>query len=987
MVLPVVLLIAMQGWSQTVVTGTVSGTEGQPLSGVSILIKGTTTGTSTDANGAFTIGAAQGSTLVFSYVGYNDQEWVVSGPLANITMQAGAQTGLDEVVVVAYGTRRKTDLTGSVTAVTSKDFQKGNIGSSEQLLQGKVAGLEVTTGGGQAGGGSKLRIRSSSSLNASNEPLIVIDGVPVESNGVAGTANLLNTINPNDIESMSVLKDASATALYGSRASNGVIIITTKKGTSGKPQFNFNTRASLSQIGKTVDVLSADEIRRIVGETGNQAFIGMLGTANTDWQKEIYQNAFGWDNNLSVAGRLNLGEDVMLPYRLSGGFYTQEGILKTNKFDRYTTSLNLSPKFLDNHLSLNVNAKYSFTKNIFPDEGAIGNAVNFDPTQPVYRTDKRFGGFYEWVNSNGALNSLSNRNPVALLMLRDARSDVNRFIGNVQGDYKLHFFPDLHVLFNVGMDRSHGSGFERIDSSSARSNLSFNDASGVSRGRYSQYQQTKTSQLADVQLYYEKNLGNGYKVDVLAGHGYQDFYTDDIFYAGTFADGAKDPTQVLIFPDDRNGFAIESYLGRLNLMLADKYLLTASIRRDASSKFSPDNRVGLFPAVAFAWKLKDEFFAGTDVVNDLKLRASWGETGQQDGIAWYSYLPVYGQSGRGADYQFGNDTVTTRRPSAFDPSVRWETTQTLNFGLDYAFAQNRVYGTVDIYRKKTKDLLSIVPIAPGSNFSVELLQNVGNMLNEGVEFTLGLVPVRNGNLTWDLNFNFAANRSEITNLLKFDDPNFKGIVTSGISGGTGNNIGKFAVGYAPYVYFPFKQVYDQTGKPVDGLYEDLDRNGEIDENDRYYYKKPAADFLLGASTSVSVGKFTAGITGHGQIGNYLYNNYLSNTGAINSIMSPTNFIGNVSTNYLNTEFANLRYLTDYYIENASFFRIDNINLGYNFGRIMNDRAALRLFGSIQNVAVISNYKGLDPEVSSVSGVDNNIYPRPRVFSIGADINF
>ncbi|MGC4234090.1 MAG: SusC/RagA family TonB-linked outer membrane protein [Niabella sp.] len=982
------LVCAFTTFAQTrEVTGTVTDEKTiLPVSGATVQIKGTSYATVTDSAGKYRILVPESAQLLeISSIGYATKEVPITGSLVDVQLTTTASS-LENVVVIAYGTRKKSDLTGSVTAVTAKDFQKGNIGSSEQLLQGKVAGLEVTPGGGSAGGGSKIRIRGAASLNASNDPLIVIDGVPVESNGISGSANLLNTINPNDIESMSVLKDASAAALYGSRATNGVIIITTKKGASKKLQLNFNTRASLSQVANKVDVLSADQVRQIVNEKGTDEFKGFLGSANTDWQDAIYRKAFGIDNNLSAAGRADIGESFKLPYRISAGYYTQEGVLLTNKFDRYTAAINLSPKLLNDYLSFNINAKYARTNNRFADEGAIGSAVNFDPTQPVYRSDDKYGGYYEWEQSNGVLNALASRNPVAMLNLRDNTSAVNRFIGNVQADYKMHFFPDLHLLLNFGMDRSAGSGEDIYRPEMAASVLGYN-----SKGRRSLYEQTKTSKLADIQLFYQKDITQKTKIDVLLGHGYQDFYTDDVFFYSQFYDRSID-TVIAAKPnffDDRNGFAIESYLGRVNFTLADKYLLTASLRRDASSKFSADNRVGYFPALAFAWKLKDELFpnAGNNI-NDLKLRIGWGVTGQQDGIAYYSYMPRYSYGSGTAQYQFGDQFVRFLRPSAYYPDVKWETTETTNIGLDYGFLQNRISGSIDIYSKKTKDLLSVVPVPPGSNFNVELLKNVGNLSNKGVEFLLNLVPVRTNKLTWDVSFNMAYNKTEVTKLIDFTDPNYKGISTSGVSGGTGNNIGKIAVGYTPYVYYPFKQVYDQsTGLPIEGLYEDINRDGQITDDDRYYYMKPAADFIYGLSTNVTVGKFSAGLAGHGMAGNYLYNNYLSNSATLRNILNPVKHLGNASVNYLETEFSNNMYLSDYYIENASFFRLDNINLGYNFGKILNNKASLRLSGSIQNVFVITKYRGADPENGGNTGVDNNIYPRPRIFSLGANIDF
>ncbi len=977
-------LVAQISFAQNrVITGKVTDSkDGSAVQGANVIGKGTKTGTQTKSDGTFSISVENSVTvLVISSVGFTTQEVSISDKnFVNVSLVV-SNTGLGEVVVVAYGTRRKTDLTNAVTQIAAKDFQKGNINSSEQLLQGKVAGLEVTTGGGSAGGGSKIRIRGSASLNASNDPLIVIDGVPVEGNGMAGASNLLNTINPNDIESMSVLKDASAAALYGARATNGVIIITTKKGTSKKPVFNFNTKLSIANPHNRVKVLSANQVREIVQGTGNSTYIGLLGSDNTDWQDQIYQNALGFDNNISVSGRQDITKEFNLPYRLSLGYLSQEGILKTNKFDRLSLAFNLSPKFFKDHLSLNINGKFANTKTRIADEGAIGTAVGFDPTQPVYnKSSNKYGGFWEWELGGSPLG-LAPRNPVGMLELQNNKSTLNRFIGNIQADYKLHFFPDLHVLVNLGMDNAVTDGLYVRDSVSVLSVLG-----DQSKGRYSQYGGKKYSKLADVQLFYQKDLGRGNKVDVLLGHGYQEYMTDIKNYLTYFQDGVTEqPGQSLDFPLIKDGFAIESYIGRANLTLANKYLFQASIRRDASSKFAEKNRVGYFPAFSFAWKLNEDLFKNVNAINEMKLRLGWGETGQQDGIANSYYAPLYYLAGAGAQFNFGNTFTQPFRPTAYNPDLRWETTQTLNLGLDYSIFSGRISGAIDVYQKKTKDLISTIDVAPGSNFDVTMTYNIGSLENKGVEFSINTVPVRNRDLTWDFGFNVTYNKAEITSLYNSDAPGYKGIQVGGISGGTGNNIMIHAVGYAPFTFYPNQQVYTSDGKPIEGLYNDIDRNGIVDDADRVYYKKPNADVMFGLNTNVTYKKFSVGLTGHGMLGNYLYNNFNSNNSVLRNIINPVRYVGNAGINYLDTRFSNNRYLSDYYIENASFFRLDNINLGYDLGKVINNKARLRLSANIQNVFVITKYSGADPE--NTGGIDNNIYPRPRIFTIGANLDF
>ncbi len=986
-ILPVVILFMLTAFSalaQNVITGKVTESRnGTAVSNVTVTVKGTRVSTQTGNDGSFRISSPSANpTLVFSSIGYSSQEVTASGNAVNISMVQSDQK-LDEIVVVAYGTRKKSDLTGAVTQVSAKDFQKGNIASSEQLLQGKVAGLEVTTGGGSAGGGSKIRIRQGASLNASNDPLIVIDGVPVESNDVAGSGNYLNTINPNDIESISVLKDASATALYGSRASNGVLIVTTKKGGRGKARFNFNTQMTMSTVSNYIDVLSADQLRDVVNAdaaaTGNNTYKNLLGNANTDWQKQIFQKALSTQNNLSAAGSFG-SKSINIPYRISLGHLYQEGTLKTDKFDRLTTAINLSPKFFNDHLAVNVNFKYTKTQKRFADEGAVGSAASFDPTQYVRNNNPKTAGYYEWTQADGNPIDLATRNPLALLNLRSNTSRVNRIVGNVQLDYKLPFFPDLHVQANLGLDNSSTSGNDNIDSTSA--------TNFRTKGRYSHYEQKKKNYLADVSLFYTKDIERiNSKIDVLVAHSYQDFFTEVENFASYGQDGRVIPTSIPTFATDKPQYRLESYIGRINLTLFNKYLLTGSIRRDASSKFSEDNRVGYFPAAAIAWKLKEELFKNSNVVSDLKLRFGWGVTGQQDGIGFYSYLPVYAQSSPTAQYLFGNTYYSFLRPSAYDANIKWETTTTTNLGLDFGFLKNRISGTIELYKKKTEDLLSVIPVAPGSNFDISLLTNVGNIENKGIEITVNTTPVRRTNFSWDFGFNVTYNESKITNLLKQQDPNFQGIDVSGIAGGTGNNIGKFAVGYAPFVFNVFKQVYDNAGNPIEGLYEDINRDGKIDDADRYLYKKPAADFMYGLNTVITYKKFSVSLAGHGMVDNYLYNNYHSNNGVLRAVKNPINFVGNVSTNYLETGFQNNRYLSDYYIENASFFRLDNINLGYNFGNVLRNKTTLHVSASVQNVFVITNYSGNDPENANSTGVDNNIYPRSRIYSIGANLDF
>ncbi len=975
------LFLSLTAMAQHPVSGKLTDKDGNPAIGVTVQVKGTTIATKTANDGTYKINAPSANgQLIFTSAEFGQSQESINGR-AVVDVTGLIKKTEELAVVVAYGTRKKSDLTGAVTAVSAKDFQKGNIASSEQLLQGKVPGLQIVSGGGFAGGGSKIRIRGGTSLTASNDPLIVIDGIPVEGNGIGKAENVLNTINPDDIESMSILKDASATALYGSRAANGVIIVTTKKGARGKVKLNFNTKVSVGTVPKYVDVLTGDEVREIVNAnavaTGDNKFKALLGEENTNWQKLIYQSAMGYDNNLSASGTI----EKVLPFRASVGYLNQEGVLKTDKFKRFTSSLNLNPKLLDDHLSINVALKYANTNTRKANDGAVGTSISFDPTQSVTSSSTKYGGYYEWLNTDGTPKSVG-RNPLAMLNYVNNTFDVNRFIGNAQLDYKLHFFPDLHVLFNVGVDATHVTGNDRTDSTFA--------GSYIDKGYFKENQEKKRNTLTDIQLFYAKDIPSiKTRVDVLVGHGYQEFITNTFnYYAfnqkGDTLDKANKPK-----PNDKPQFNMESYLGRINLTVNNKYLLTASLRRDASSKFSKENRVGYFPALAVAWKLRDEFFRNTPAVSDLKLRFGWGITGQQDGIGNYEYLARYVNAPR-VYYQFGDEYVANVRPARYDPNLTWETTTTTNLGLDFNFLRNRISGSIDFYTKKTKDLLFEVDVAAGSNFSNRLLTNIAKLENKGLEFILNTIPVQTDNFSWNLGGNISYNKAKVITLNNLPGDT-KPVLIGGIGIG-GGFIGVLKPEYAPNSYNVFQQVYDPaTGKPLEGVLDDGDRSGNLGEEDKKIYKKPAPDVLLGFNTSVDYKKWSLGFAGHGSIGNYLYNQYRADNSSIVSLLNTQyTTIGNTYAKYRDADFLNPtrdQKLSDYFIENASFFRLDNINLGYNVGKINNGKATLRTMFSVQNVFVITKYKGLDPEISSNEGIDNNIYPRPRVYTLGLSLDF
>jgi TonB-linked SusC/RagA family outer membrane protein len=985
-ILFVLLLPAMVGLAQNTITGKVTNSkDGAGIPSATIVIKGTKKGTQTSTDGSFRINAPANATLVFSSIGFAAEEVDVAGrSTVDVVLQPGA-TDLNTVVVIGYGTRQKKDLTGSITQVSSKDFQKGSITTPEQLIAGKVAGVSIISNSGQPGAGSTIRIRGGSSLNASNDPLIVIDGVPLDNAGIAGGNNPLSFINSNDIESFTVLKDASAAAIYGTRAANGVIIITTKKGRPGKLKVNFTSVNSLSVINKQVDVLTGDQVRSIVNAQGTSAQKAMVGTANTDWQNQIYQKAFATDNNISFSGGIK-----KLPYRVSIGFLNQDGILKTDNLQKTSVALVLNPVLFDNHLKIDINLKGAMEKYRFANQGAIGAAVYFDPTQPVYSNSKRFGGYFEWLDASGKPNNLAARNPVAQLNDRHDNSDAKRSIGNIQLDYKFHFLPDLHANVNLGYDVSQGTGTIFISDSSAIGYGDPTNASYIGGGTNNYYKQTKQNTVAEFYLNYIKDLKSiNTRIDFLAGYSYNDYLTTNYNYASYYANGKKVVNSDPQFPFDKPEHTLLSYFGRANIVFNDRYLLTGTIRRDGSSRFAPANRWGTFPSVALAWKIKEEsFLKSSNLVSDLKLRLGYGITGQQEGIGNYDYLSYYSSSNTGASYYFGDTYYKMFRPGGFYANRKWEQTATTNIALDYGFANNRITGSLDFYLKKTTDLLNSIPAPAGTNFSAYVLANVGSMENKGVEFSINVQPIKNNNVTWDVAFNATYNKNTITALTILpNDPNYLGFPSTNINGVQGFAFLN-AVGGPKNTFYLYHQVYDKTtGMALEGLFEDANRDGIINENDKYKGESATPDFFLGFSTNFSYKKWNAGFVLRASFNNYVYNNIYSNNGRLNQILGAQT-TGNASTNYLTTLFkgnTDQQLLSDYYVQNASFLKMDNLNIGYNVGKVWRNKASLGLNFSVQNVFTITKYTGLDPEISN--GVDNTLYPRPRVYALGLNLDF
>lgn len=976
--------LTLPGLAQINVSGTVNDAENSDsLPGVNVIIKGMPTrGTSTDANGHYslTVPSPQ-DTLVFSFVGYIKREIPVNGrSTINISLSPNVQQ-LNDVVVIGYGTQKKEDKTGSITSVNASDFNEGSITSPEELFQGKAAGVNVTSNDGAPGSGATIRIRGGSSLSASNDPLYVVDGVPLDGGGISGMRNPLNTINPNDIESVSILKDASATAIYGSRASNGVVIITTKKGKEGQSlSVNYTGKVSYQTLPKKIDVFSADKFRDIINEKfGNTSAPSYLGNANTNWQNQIYDNSFSTDHNLSFTGSYN-----SLPYRVSLGFNGNGGILETSKMDRLTGSINLNPSFLDNQLKVDVNLKGVQVKNRFANQGAIGSALAFDPTQPVKWDNSLYGGYYTWgkqTNSGFSRNINAPSNPMALLNQTHDNSTVYRSIGNVKFDYNLPFVDNLSAKLNLGYDYSTvGDGSYVVPA-----NAAFEDDGSNATGVRRDYTQDKRNELLDFYLNYNKDLSSiESTIDFTGGYSWEHHFSKGSTYQTNY--NRADTLVVDQNTDYKTEHYIVSFFGRLNYTLKDKYLLTATLRDDGTSRFSKNNRWGLFPSMALAWKINQEpFLKNVEDISELKLRVGYGVTGQQRiNEGDYPYLGTYTYSEPTADYQFGDQFISTLRPEGYNSNLKWEETTTYNVGLDYGLFDDRINGSIEAYYRQTNDLLNVVPVAAGTNFTNRVLSNVGTLEVKGVEFNITGRPISTKNSFLEISFNASHNINKITKLTNVDDPNYIGVETGDIAGGVGNTIQINSVGYPRQSFYVYEQVYDDNGDPIEGLYVDRNGDGMINNKDKYRYKSPDPDVTLGLSARAKYKNWDASFSARAEIGNYVYNNVASGS-AYSFMWNTQGYLTNQVTQLKDTNFMNAQYHSDQYVQNASFLRMDNVNLGYTFNGVFDQVKSLRVSATVQNVFVITKYKGLDPEV--FGGIDGNVYPRPRTFVLGVSLNF
>lgn len=954
------------------VNGLVKDISGEPIIGASVVIKGTASGTITDIDGKFQFQANEGDIVVISYIGYISQE-VAAKPSLIITLEEDAES-LEEVIVIGYGWAKKSDMTGSVTAIKTDEFSKGNQVSAQDALVGKIAGVNVVTSGGAPGSGATIRIRSGASLSASNDPLIVIDGVPVDNSDIEGASNIIGSINPADIESFTVLKDASATAIYGSRASNGVIVITTKKGTD-EVRISYSGTYSVSTKTKTLDVLSADEFREFVPTVTGVPDDPDFGTADTDWQDEIYRTAFATDQNISVTGRI---KPISSPYRVSVGYTNQSGIIDTNNYQRVSFSGNLSPSFFDDHLTFNLNLKVSYEKNQEVDESVVGNAITYDPTRPVKTgsstasTDPGLG-YFIWTNG-GSPMAIQTDNPVAQLDLTDMYNKVIRSIGSATIQYKIHGFEDLKLNLNLGYDVLRSKYRCKVPELAGTMYTS-NQKDGT--GLRERSTQDKRNYLIDAYANYDKKFGK-HTIGAMAGYGWQHFWkkynlsTEDTYGNQLESDYHSESEYYLL-----------SFYGRVNYSYDDRYLVTATLRSDASSRFSEDNRWGLFPSVALAWRVIDEdFLEDQNVLSDLKLRVGWGMTGQQDILNDYPYMTTFTISYDEASYRFGDTWYNTYRPNGYDNDIKWETTTTYNVGIDYGFLKSRIYGSIDYYKRYTRNLLNTINVLSGTNFSSVITTNIGKMENQGLEFSINAVPIRTKDMEWRLGFNFTWNDSEITKLNAIDTGS--NYVETGSISDTGKYVQVFMVGERPYTFYLAKQAYDEDGNPMEGYY--VQEDGSVSTTETRYAtgKSALPSCYLGFNTHFSYKNFDFSLTGHGSFGNYVYN-YVEANQYVQQVYSDQGSYSNILKSTRDLGFQSQQLYSDLWLENASFFRFDNITIGYTFDKLWKDGSTLRLTASVSNIATITGYDGIDPEISD--GIDQTVYPRPRTYTIGVSLNF
>ena len=983
MLLAILMSVNVMAQDMIQVQGNVKDATGEPIISATVMQKGTGNGTVTDLDGNFTLRAPKGSLIVVSYIGYKNKE-VKAASNVIVVLEEDVNL-LEETVVIGYAKVKKSDATGSVTAIKPDDMSKGITTTAQDMLLGKVAGVSVTSDGGTPGGSSTIRIRGGSSLTANNDPLYVIDGLAMDNNGVKGLSNGFAMVNPADIETFTILKDASATAIYGSRASNGVIIITTKKGRQGsKPKVTYNGYLSFGKVSKKYDVMTGDEFRNyvknVLGQEGNG-----LGTANTDWQDQIYRTAISTDHQISITGATK-----NMPYRVSLGYTDEQGIVKTSSFERFTAALNLSPSLFNQHLNINLSAKYMYSHSRYADGGVFGAAIEADPTQSVYSDINEFGGYWQtairagysdpnWINTT---NTNTPQNPVALLELKNDRAGSTAAIGNIEFDYKIHGFEDLHIHANVGGDYSEGRQLTSISPYSYSNNY---------YGWTGAQQSYKYNLQGNIYAQYIKEFGVN-NLDILVAAEEQHFHRKEYSEGQGWDPVLKEAKSPQTRKETEHIYlnTLVSYFGRLNYTLLDRYLLTATMRFDGSSRFSKDNRWGQFPAVGLAWKISEEkFLKNVNAIDELKLRLGWGITGQQNiGYDFY-YLPRYVTSNQYAQYTIGDKTYYTIRPEVYNSDLKWEKTTTYNAGLDWSLLKGRIDGSVEYYYRKTDDLISSVSVAAGTNFGNYLVKNIGSLRNYGVEFSLNARPVVTRDFTWQINYNVTWNDNKITKLTTGGDYALTG---NDISAGLSNKVQVNMVGYPTNSFFVYQQVYDGDGNPIEGMFVDRDGNGIIDGNDKYVYKKPTADVTMGLTSKFMWKAWDLSFALRASFNNYLYYDFLSNkanvswSGVYSNSAYHNTYAGAVGLGF---EGKTNYYMSDYFVRNASFLRCDNINLGYSFNNLFRGTTygglSGRIYATVSNPFVITKYDGIDPERST--GVDGGVYPRSTTYLFGLSLNF
>ena len=967
-----------------------------PVIGATVMEQGTSNGVSTGLDGDYVLTVSGPNAVVeITCIGYTTLSFPANAVPARVALSEDTLF-LDDVVVIGYGTVKKSDLTGSVSTVKADEINKGVITTPADLLRGKSAGVVVTSGSGMPGSGATVRIRGGASLTASNDPLYIIDGLPVSNDGISGMSDPLSSINPEDIESFSVLKDASATAIYGSRASNGVIVITTKKGSKGAsdklPHVSVDFTTSVNTVAKYNDLLDAngirDLIRQFYGANSNaEQHLGVVDPAtgeqvlyDTDWQKEIYRIAPTLDGNVSVTGKTELA-GVTLPYRVSGGFMSQSGTLKGSKMNRGTASLNLSPSFFEKHLSVNLNGKYTYAKNWYANQDAIGNANHYDPTKPVYNDIPGYSlnGYTAWFDASGNVNTMATLNPVAALDAKEDVADANRFIGNAQFDYKIHGFEDLRVNLNLGIDWAKSDGYSQL---AQGSEASFHVKDQGGSGSYTEYDYSRRNTTLELYADYNKTFAKVHNVDFMAGYSWQHFWSNSHSDTWKISDGS-----VMKHSVGEGELYLVSFFGRANYSFADRYLVTATLRTDGTSRFQ-NHKWGIFPSVAFGWNIKnEEFMKNTDLFSSLKLRASWGQTGQQEVGGYYDTFAQFATHQLGSYYKFGNEWIVPISALGYSADLRWETTTTYNLGVDFGFWNDRLTAAIDVYERDTDDILNYIPVPGLSNLTNYLNTNIGAMTNKGAELDVNGIIIEKRDMSWTAGFNVAYNRNEVTKLTTSEDAD-AGVETGGISGGTGNNVQMFQIGQPIRSFYVYQQVYDTEGRPISGVYVDRNNNGKIDDGDRYFFHKPDADVTFGFNTSFNWKNWTAALSGHASIGNWVYNNVASDTEMLADLWT-NSFIGNRVSSATDSMFSQAQYLSDYYVRDGSFLKLDNITVGYTFPQLFEVKAgrpvSLNLFGTVQNICTITGYTGMDPEI--YGGIDGTVYPRPRTFVFGAKLNF